>query len=92
MSVAMPAGFSTTTAVDVQIKALSSATVVASLGKPSASLSPVGSSIFDVKALTSSGTTLDSFSSALTITMWEFTHREIIAGDHRRADVFDIYS
>jgi hypothetical protein len=69
MSVTMPVGFSTTTAVDVQIKALSGTTVIASIGKPSANLSSVGSSVFDVKALVGSGTTLDSFSSALTITM-----------------------
>jgi hypothetical protein len=91
MSVAMPAGFSTTTAVDVQIKALSSATVVASLGKPSASLSPVGSSIFDVKALTSSGTTLDSFSSALTITMG-YTDADVGSLDETSLQVYHYHN
>ncbi len=65
----LPTGFSSTTSnVVVQIKSLDSSSVINSLGSPSASLRGVGSVAFDVKALVNSTTTLDSFSTPVTIT------------------------
>jgi BNR repeat-like domain/Domain of unknown function (DUF2341)/Putative peptidoglycan binding domain len=68
-TVNLPTGFSSTTSnVVVQIKSLDSSSVINSLGSPSASLRGVGSVAFDVKALINSTTTLDSFSTPVTIT------------------------
>jgi hypothetical protein len=71
VNIVLPAGFSaTTTAIDLQVKALSSAVIIDSIGKPSASLSAVGNTIFDIKALINSGATLSSLASPATITLY----------------------
>lgn len=76
LSVNTPSNFtSTSTSVDIQILALSSSPILASLGRPS-SLSSVGTVVFDVKAIINKTTILDSFDAAVTIT-YEYTDEDI---------------
>jgi hypothetical protein len=60
----------------VQIKSLDSSLVIGSLGSPSDSLNVIGDVAFDVKALTDSATTLDSFSLPVTIT-YQYLNEDI---------------
>lgn len=58
----------TSSSVVIQIKGLSSDTVLGSIGKPSSSLNSGASIVFDVKALIDNVTELDSFDVPVTIT------------------------
>jgi hypothetical protein len=67
LTVATPANFTaTSTSIIIQIKGLSSDTVLGSIGKPSG-LSSAASVVFDVTALINNSTTLDSFNTPVTI-------------------------
>lgn len=69
ITVTLPEDFSTTTSqVEIQIKALDSGTVLGVLGLP-AGFSSVGDVTFDVKALIDSTTLLDSFDAPITIVL-----------------------
>ncbi len=68
MHVETPAGFTGTSSVVIQIKAISSTVVVSAVGKPTSALNSVGVVAFDVKALINSVTTLDSFDLPVTMT------------------------
>jgi hypothetical protein len=70
VNIDVPVGFTTASeSVDVQVKAFDTEIVIASIGKPSANLSPVGNVVFDLKAVVSSGGTITTFDHPLTITM-----------------------
>lgn len=66
-----PSNFtSAASTVVIQVKALSGAPVLANIGQPSNSVQPVGSVVFDVKAIINSTTVLDSFDAPVTITYY----------------------
>lgn len=67
ITVTAPSNFtSTSSSVVIQIQSLSGGTVLGSLGTPSG-WSGAGNTVFDVKAIIDSHTTLDSFNSPVTI-------------------------
>ncbi len=64
----------------IQVKAIPSADVLASLGRPGAAPNEVGVTVFDVKAIINGTTILDSFDAEVTIE-YEYTDGEISALD-----------
>jgi hypothetical protein len=77
LTVATPANFTaTTSSVVIQIKSLSSDTVIGAVGKPSANLSSAAGVAFDVIALVDNTTVLDSFDAPVTIT-YHYTDADI---------------
>ena len=69
IDVTVPAGFTTTSSsIEIQIKALDSRTVLTDLGHPGDNLNSAASVVFDVKALIDSTTLLDSFDAPVTMT------------------------
>lgn len=76
-TVTAPSGATaTSSSYVIQVKAVSSDTVLASIGRPSSSLSKVGGTVFDVKAIIDNGSILDSFGADITIE-YEYTDSEI---------------
>lgn len=68
ITVVTPANFTTaSSSVVIQVKGLSSDTVLGSIGKPSSSLSSASSVVFNVTALVDSITELDSFDVPVTV-------------------------
>jgi hypothetical protein len=77
LAVTTPANFTaTSSSVVIQIKGLTSSTVLDSINKPSNSLSSAASKVFDVTALINNSTVLDSFNSAVTIS-YTYTDADI---------------
>ena len=69
LEVVTPANFTATSStITLQIKGLTASAVLASIGKPSSSLSSAAGVVFDVKALINNVTELDSFDTPVTIT------------------------
>ncbi len=77
LTVSTPANFTaTSSSVVIQIKGLSSDSVLGSIGKPSSSLASAASIVFDVTALLNDSTTLDSFDAPVTIS-YTYTNADI---------------
>ena len=64
----------------IQVKAIPSSSVLSSIGRPSAALSEVGVTVFDVKAIIDGDTILDSFDAEVTIE-YEYADDEIAGLD-----------
>ncbi|HET8575168.1 MAG TPA: peptidoglycan-binding protein [Candidatus Paceibacterota bacterium] len=81
LAVATPANFTaTSSAVTIQIKGLSSDTVLGSVGKPSNLLSSAANVVFDVTALINNTTVLDSFNAPVTIS-YTYTDADVSSLD-----------
>lgn len=81
LSVQTPANFTaTSSSIIIQIKGLSSDTVLGSIGKPSSSVNSAASIVFDVKALINNVTELDSFDVPVTVS-YTYTDADIAGLD-----------
>jgi hypothetical protein len=87
-TVSTPSNFTaTSSSVVIQIKGLSSDTVLGSIGKPVTSLSSAASLVFDVTALINNTTTLDSFDSPVTIS-YTYTDADVSGLDENSLSMY----
>lgn len=77
----------TSSSIVIQIKGLSSDTVLDSIGKPSSSLNSGASVVFDVKALIDNLTVLDSFDVPVTIS-YTYTDNEVSGLDESTLSMY----
>lgn len=71
-----PNATATSSSVVIQVKAIPSDTVLATLGRPAAAPNEVGVTVFDVTAIIDNTTVLDSFDAEVTID-YEYTDEEV---------------